>query len=543
LAADDQSRSAAGTAGRGAVLARHFRSLWVVAGMADALELALTPLFDAGWEKGWLAVRQTLRFDSAGMPERLLERLLALSARAEPKTFVGRVKAVVLNGNSLDIDFIDGEKSSDAYQRAEDMARELGIAATKDVAALDALLPLVVSNVQGRQWMFGLGLAEGAPLIDDCWRALIEAFESLPEDRRSLQVLRGFLLGLSKRDKFAFDRILDEAIQRPSLVKWVPILQLSAPLDEAGNARLLTSMDNPVVPAWVFQYLSLGRTTQDLPDDVIATLLSRLAIKPDGLAVVVEILAMHVHDNPDAPGPRVTELAQRLLTGLPLSHNTHQMDHSLQCIVDAFFRGSEGESCARTLLISVRRGIENYTLSSYDHPEMLKAIFRVQPRAALEILVGDDPDEGNAYMRRRGLAGGYRSSALSDVPLSILLAWCREGPESRWAALAPLLPAFAPANDAGAPRWSSYVVDMLKEAPHPVDVAESLVGLIQPSSWSGSSSEAIRRRLPLLDELASLLGPDHASKVASWRLAIDKTIEAEERRDLAEHRATNERFE
>jgi hypothetical protein len=195
------------------------------------------------------------------------------------------------------------------------------------------------------------------------------------------------------------------------------------------------------------------------------------------------------------------------------------------------------------LLTAVRKGLEDYSLSSYSLTETLVALFEVQPKAALEILVADDTDEGHTYIRRRDLAGGRRSSALSGVPIEVLVTWCEEGGPERWAHVAPLLPAFESGTDEAGLRWSEKVLTLLKRAPQPIDVARSLVDLIEPMSWSGSRAEAIKQRLPLLDGLARLLGPEHAEQIALWRSRITKTIDREARRELEEHRARDERFE
>ncbi|MFC5741551.1 hypothetical protein [Dyella tabacisoli] len=543
LAADEEQRDINVANATSDLLARHFRSLWTIAGMVDALEKAAIPLLEAGWEKGWLAIRQTMQFDAAGFPSEIKARLQDLEERAKPKTLVGRVKAIVLNGYAAGLDFSDGENTSIGYERAERAARDLGELVAVDSDVFATVLPLVVSNDQGRQWMFGSGLAVGAKSIDACWAALIGAFEAAPEEQRNVQVLRGFMAGVFEKDRASFDRLMDAAMHRASLAKWAPVLQLSAPLDGAGCARLLASMDNPNVPAWVFQYLSLGRATQELADGVIALLLQRLSIKPDGMEIAIDVLSMHVFDNPGPMGPRITEVARTFLASVPLSRRNQRLDHALKCLVEVFLKGAEGEAAAIELLVAVRKGLESYTLSKYDLTEMLAALFKVQPRAALEILVGDETDEGDAHTRRHAVAGGVRSSALARVPQDALLEWCREGGPKRWAHVAPLLPAFAPKTDEGGIQWSEAVLALLNQAPQPVEVAASLVDLIEPMSWSGSRAEVIKQRLPLLDELASVLGPIHTEQLATWRSKINRTIEREMRRELDEHRASNERFE
>ena len=129
------------------------------------------------------------------------------------------------------------------------------------------------------------------------------------------------------------------------------------------------------------------------------------------------------------------------------------------------------------------------------------------------------------------------------MPIEILLKWCDEGDSSRFANLAPLLPAFEKKGDENGIHWSKGVLSLLARSPHPIDVARSLVELLEPMSWMGSRSAAITHRLPLLDELAELLGPEHSEQITIWRSNINKIVDREYRRELEEHQARNETFE
>ncbi|WP_176059552.1 hypothetical protein [Paraburkholderia sp. BCC1876] len=526
------------------LLAQSFRSLWTFAGMADALEAAVGPLLGTGWERGWLAIRQTIQFDGEHLSVDIRTRLSELEAHARPQTLVGRVKAVVLNGNSADVGFYDGESGANGYEDAEHAARELGELVAADQVAFRTLLPFVVTNKQGRQWMFGAGLAAKAKSAEVYWGALVEAFELTPEDQRNVQVLRGFLSATSEKNRPLFERILDEAMGCVSLAKWVPVLQLSAPLDDRGCLRLLASMDNPAVSAWMFQYLSLGRTTQTIGEERLAQMLQRLSIKPDGLGVAIDILYMHIHDNPNPIAGYLNNVALNLIAHAPFAKNNHRLDHELAGVIEKFLLGTDAETVARQVLISIGAGLDNYTLSRYDLTKTLASLCKTQPGIALDLLVGEEPDvEGADFRRRYSLAGGRRSSALAGISIEALLKWCREGAPERWVRVAPLVPAFERSDDKNGPGWSEHVFALLQNSPSPIHVAESIVDLIVPSSWSGSRAEVIRQRLPLLDKFAEVLGPEHADQVARWRNNLTQVIEREALRELNEHRAQNERFE
>lgn len=84
---------------------------------------------------------------------------------------------------------------------------------------------------------------------------------------------------------------------------------------------------------------------------------------------------------------------------------------------------------------------------------------------------------------------------------------------------------------------------LLEQSPLPIQVAELVADLIIPTSWSGSRAEIIRRRLPLLDHLAEVLGTDHIDEIARWRRNMMQIIEREAHRELIEYQARDERFE
>lgn len=525
------------------LLARRFRMLWSFAGMADVLESVAERLIDSGWERGWLAIRQTIQFDQKSLRADVLQRLKKLEERARPKTLISRVKATVLANHVSGLDYADGEDDVSGYERAEVRAKELGELVANDPAAFDVLLPLLVTNEQGRHWSFGQGLADAVESLSACWAAMTKAFEETPVEQRNVQVLRGFLHATHGRDRDTFELCLDEAMGRVALAPWVPVLQLSAPLDESGCSRLLASMDNPAVTAWAFQNLGIGRATEHLSDELIAGLLQKLSIKPDGLGVAIDVLYMHVHGKDHPFGQRVTAVAHTLIANASLVNQHRRLDHELSGVIKKFLCGPDCEPTARTLLSSLRQKFDDYVLSRHDLAETIAALFKVQPRLALDALVGDDDDTDNYYMRRYALAGGRGSSALTEISIDALMDWCRDGSPQRWPRVAPLLPAFDVTESNQVPKWSERVMTLLQNSPDPVAVGAVLVELVEPSGWSGSRAEAIRKRLPLLDQLGDALGSENGDVVASWRSRVMLTIDREMRRELEEHQARNERFE
>ena len=526
------------------VLASHFRSLWASVGIVEALEQATSRLLQVGWERGWLAIKQTIRFDIAGMPETIQGRLRALEELSRPQTLVGRTKAVVLNSFSGGLDITDAEEHGvAAYERADQLARDLGEMVVVEPQVFAELLPLLVQNHQGRHRMFGIGMAKGAPDPARIWHMLVTAFEETSFDLRNVQVLCGFLQGLHERDQALFEQLMDAAMSRPSLAIWIPVLQLSGDLDVRGCARLLQSMDDPLVPASMFQYLGYGRATEALSDDALSQLLERLARKPGGLEVAIDVLSMHCYGNSAPAGPALIRLAHELLSQFSPTRDSQNIDFALGGVIRKLLLGKEGEACARLLLRKVRRGFDDYSLSHYAVGDVLAALFEVQPMAALDELVGDEADEGKHSTRWWHLRDDDAKSVLTGVPIDILIGWCRAGSGSRWERVAAAIPAFDKMNGKDDSCWSKSALALLSSAPEPVRVASVLAERIEPMSWHGSRAEIIAGRASLLDELAEVLGDDAADDVREWRNNLQERIDIERRRELQEHRRDNERFE
>lgn len=490
-------------------------------------------------------MRETMRFDGSALSPDALARLRKLEERARPQTLVEKVRAIVLNENSsMAVDWEPRDDASSSYERAEQLARELGECVASDAAAFATLLPLVVVNQLGQHRVFGGGLASGTANIMKCWNALIQAYEATPQAQRNVEVLRGFLSEVFNRDRDTFERLLDAAMQRTSLVRWVPVLQLGAPLDQTGCLRLLASMDNQAVSAGMFQELKLGGRTHGLEDRYLAALLRRLSLKPDGASVAIQILSMHIFDNPNPVGKEVTEVARTLIlsAAIPNERGRWDDDGAIAQLIAKFLAGPDGESAARRLGEAWVEGFSACQLSECSRGKSMAALFAVQPEISLDTLVGDDTT-GLADQRRDSLVGEHGYCALTDVPIETIVQWCSDGPPSRWARVAPLVAAFALDDTVQCLRWTDRTLALLRCAPNPIELAEPLVASIYPRSWTGSRAESIRKRLPLLDELGRVLGMEHAQQIEAWRNSVLRDIDRESEQELRVHQAQNERFE
>jgi hypothetical protein len=532
------------------VLANNFRGLWTFAGQYDLLEEAIKVLVPKGWEKGWLTIRRTLKYDKAGMADAAASRLMALEKFSRPTTLVDRTQAVVLASFNSGLDITDGdddeedESSLTAYERADCLAEQLGQLVAADGTSFSVLLPRLVENRQGRQWRFGFGLAKGTDDPEAMWRLLVAAFEAVEVENRNIQVLNGFLAGLHRKDGLLFEQLLDEAMDVPALAEWVPLMQMGVKLDVAGYDRLLRTLERGTTPAAMYQYLGYGKTSNDLRDNQLVHLLRKIASKDGGVFVAMDVLSLHRYGEGAEFGPELLELGRDLLSRMSPAKNQRRMEFLVKRLIEKSLGGPEGEPVARTILKKLRQGLDDYSLSSYEIDDEVEALFKIQPVAALDELVGDEPDKGVHYIRRRELSGFHDRNPLMHVPMETLLAWCREGSDTRWENLAAAVPVFGQrSSDEGGVAWSEQAIVLVRNAPSPGPVVQALLDRIFPRSWSGSLAQILNQRLPLFDAFVEYLDEKALADLGARKDAFKRGIERERERESDEHRARNERFE
>ena len=527
-------------------LAGRFRDLWAVGvkkeGVKDSLSRAVKFFAEAGreesWEEGWVAIRETIFFDGKEMEEEDRNALNELEEVARPKSLLSQLWVLVFGGH-FGVAFSDAEDPSDYQQAMDDMAERMG----GEFAESEVLLPkaarLVTGVRGGRQpsntYVFGKSLAIHISSIKKGWEIFLEVFESRPESERDAVALRGYLEGVLERAPTLFNEIIDEVAGRSGLVRYVPLFQACAAFDDIARERLLRVMESPEVVAGDFVCVGYSASFRAASDKDVAIVLKGLLGMDGGPSVAIAMFSCNIRDGRKTIDPCLLGVAYEVLEAALVSWVRREVGSGVSAGVDLHFRrviefllgggsgvdrniAEERTRCILRNLVDKARYVHLWPVLQLR--EGVKALFRVQPIAALDILVGDD-DGVEAQRRRAGFERGEEYSSLSDVPPEVLIKWCRAGGEHRWIYVASVVPAIVPANGVEVNenewKWSSQVVALLEAAPNKIDVAETLVNRISKCSWVGSGAEAISKRMPLLDQLADMLGTEHDADIERWR--------------------------
>ena len=566
------------------IMARRFRDLWAVAikagGVKDSLSRAVRSFAESGcedgWKEGWVAIRETIFFDGKKMAEADRNVLKGLEEVAGPRSPMSLLRVLLL-GNHLGIVFSDASDSSEREGDAVELAKKFG----KDLAKSEPLSPEAMRLVTegGRhgdspvQCALGKSMAVHAPDVKKIWDALLEGFESWSEvEERDATVLKGYLEGVFERDVMLFNRLLDGAMGRPSLVRYVPSLQSCAPLDDLGWDRLLALMNRPGVCAEHFEYGWGRRAGEPLsdgsyPDERVASVLLGLLRMKDGSFAAIQVLSQYVFERNSRVDRRLSEVAYKVLEAVLLGIKDDNVElgrfdglvYPVERVINFFFGSAAGVSVeereirARHIMQRVMDVVGPrliFLVPGFD--KILKAFCGVQGKVVLDFMVGDDDGVGaecrRFNLRQEGLYGDG-DNPLIEISVDTLLQWCQSKGSGCWVNAANAVPVILPVKDEGTEsrwQWSLLAVSLLNGAPNPCMVAEALVKRIRPDSLVGVTSQLLMERLPLLDRLFEILGSKCSDKMEGWRNELlDKIDDEKKREDWAEKARQNEqaRFE
>jgi hypothetical protein len=179
------------------LLANNFRGLWTRAGMFNVLEKSARQIHEkGGWNDGWIAVRETLRYDGQRMVDALRQRLIQLGKLLKPIDLLQRARVFALSDGYRDIDLADDlpddSDGSVIYHKAEETTRRIGAEVAQNPEMLTTLLPELVSSRGSRLPAFGSGLSDGCKDKDKMFQMIVaEAKKDISrgaESQRSLRI-------------------------------------------------------------------------------------------------------------------------------------------------------------------------------------------------------------------------------------------------------------------------------------------------------------------------------------------------------------------
>jgi hypothetical protein len=461
------------------------------------------------WAEGWIATRDTLRYDHTAFNPDILDRLRGLEQLLRPRTLVDKIQAVVLHDEFSVLDFNDidlhhDNETAEGYQRTDQIARELGRLAAGDRGALAEVLAALV-NAGGRVLLFGRGLGESSAEPVSLWRTLTEQFAKAPANRRNPLLLLGFLSGLHEQDRACAATLLDAAVADEVLGPLLPVLQTAVPADANGVARLSRALALDRAPGAAYRNLAGGKAVDNVPGAELRGLLRGIAAKPDGLNAAMEILSMRLYSDANQQRPTDPDLVQAardLLVARRFRHDERDRDMRLGRLVKAGLSGPEGQETARLLWRNFGAAVANGDTYATEQHGLLKGLFSTHPTALLDEIGIGDPEYTKRMLRLVHDSARFGDNPIEAVSVDTLLTWCRGDPPWRFPFAASIVTPVQGGMDGAVAQWTPAASALLEEAPDRVSVLERFLKRFYPMSWSGSLAAILSARAELLRGLA-----------------------------------------
>jgi hypothetical protein len=500
-------------------LAGKFRGIWRVPKLqiilADAFEKIASSDY---WPDGWVAVRETIFFDSNGMPRKVRTQLISLEEKLRPTSVVDRVRTYVLlrnvnmvgiRGRNFDVAAI-----TETMKEVEDEATGLGQSIAEN--ELKSLLPQLMKSQTDQVWSFGLSVGRCCANPEEVWKAIRATSQSAIGS--NLSFARSFVLGLNQVNPSLANEILDQVLETKELSDWFVGLQSAVGIDAAGIRRLVTALDKGLVAIHNFYSLMSGGVTHKIPGDEFNELLLKIAGTPAGVDIALDILSMRISfAGPEEPSSieQLVSIGCQLFSRLEFEDKRGVgEDYRLSIVARRCLLGPLGADATRVACRRLKQAIEGGKTYPFYQQSVLAALLNVQPDSVLQELCGEGHADLKLGLGILDAAGNSGRMVFDRIPRLKLFEWCDRLPESRYPAVACRITAF---QSSGAPAkvdWTQMARDLIVRGPDAITVLRALIEQFSPHSWAGSFASAIEPHIELLEEFAQHPNPALAAFAA-----------------------------
>ncbi|MEJ7925991.1 hypothetical protein WG908_04375 [Sphingobium sp. AN641] len=542
------------------MVASQLRFLVAKTGMTDALvSLADTFVQDGGWPEGWAGVLGAIRSVNKEKAQDDIAALELLAERLRPQSLTDRITCYVTPQawSALDLAELDFDEEHD-YAAAENeinrICREIGTEIAADLDLLEQHASQLADAKSYRVSAVVSTIGEHVQDIDGAWEIIRDARPTNGDDD-SYIIQAMFVNGLARQNREAAEAILDAALEDEAQHKNLIPMQVGVTLNAPGIERIIAATKLPTVPINAFARLQYNVDWQAQPAADFCRVLRAVADRENGFDIAFGILEVFAHRDKlkqEAIDPAVQEVAKELLFALPFDEKRRDKGHGVARVISTFLQ-AEDSAVATELCSKLLDAFATYAIYAGSYNEVVKALATKFPTIVLDILLeraADAQDRGYLFLTSRIGRVNHAASIDPDT----MFGWAEEKPVSRYEALAHVVPIWEKIDGtsedvtdldefSGALRWTETAKRLIRSAPDPIAILNTLLGRFRPSGWSGSLAAILEGRLPLLETMAR----DDDPRFAAWAKAAIPTykreIENQREWEARDSRERDERFE
>jgi len=218
---------------------------------------------------------------------------------------------------------------------------------------------------------------------------------------------------------------------------------------------------------------------------------------------------------------QLIDVGRELLSSLDFSNRDNTYDYNLEVIANVCLPGTEGAVVSTSLCKRIKQGLKDGAFQAYNHAGLLRCVFQLQPRIALDIFFGD-ADGSDFDIDDFDDPADHRRNPLDGVSCEEMLRWCDKKPVDRYLAISRAV-SYCFASKDGGIEWTPLAIEMFQRSPEPTRVLEIFVGRFYPRMCLGSRAAFVESRLALVDQLKEIGNAELNSCATRIReqLAID----------------------
>lgn len=538
------------------VFSNHIRGLWSYPALHRQIEVLFHSFREKGLHtRGWFALGSAIKFDGNSMANEHKLRLEALWNEMEP-TELGQLIEMFLYSNHHDFYGLeetdeDGKVLKNGYNRAEEIAEELGcqVAKRSDDYLVDNLPKLLTTyGNHSHLFSFGYGLASEVQDLAQLWGSIKSTLENLDIKTVNVLMLEGVIKKACSRDKCVADNILDEVLSNDKINYIFPSVQFSAPLDERAVIRLKHSLQLNTSPIGMYGILAVGRIHEALSDDDLIEILDLIWQKPEGQCVVIHILSMRFHglksEGNYIPSANLLTRCRQYLIGLDYNREesggrrSGRDDYSLTQIAAVCFSKHQYEEDVSQLFEIFAKGITNYSIHAFDYGDYLATLIELYPKQALDIFVDGCSGEEIATSRIN-----RDSTPFSNLLAEEALEWCRKSPDTRFRKLSSIVSPYTEKD--GSCELTELAQVLLEHSENPKEVIQNYQhsALYHDHDGSGSMASRIESKLTVFQSLSEHRNTQISNAAKEALLVLKGTADEQRHHESVRSRYSEERFE
>ena len=432
-------------------LGSHLRVL-ALKGFIDTVEMAVEQVVESvgHWTEAQDSLGHLLAHDDSCKNREVTDRVKKLMTKLQPKSLESRVRFLV---TEMPWSFPwGGELGSAARRHRQDEAVQALVAElVNQPEILKKILPQLSRGKQRMTYSFGKAMAESAD-APSAWleRVIVAAMET-SEEERNLDLLSGYVSGVSESHPDIVDGFKQRAAQSRDLAPSLPLVCCRIGIATSDIELVIGALRDGLLPCQQLRHWSSGGGLDQLPGSSVAPLFDTLLDHSgEAYAVAMELMGMYAYgasERLEKLRPQVRRVAENVTRWGQLPGDG-MVEHCFGEIVTWILGKGRQDPEARATALTLANSLANTT--GWEDELLIRPVVPILLSGFPEIawpLIGQAivSDQRRAWrlagiLGNRGRFDREHDPAILSLPEDALFAWCHAQPECAPAFSAGIVP-------------------------------------------------------------------------------------------------------